>query len=72
MTVYLKTATGNEQDRAQMEAVRDTVATVIADVRERGDAAVREYSERFDGWSPTASGWPTRRSRRSSPECRRR
>ncbi len=32
--------------------VADVVAGVIADVRERGDSAVREYSTRFDGWSP--------------------
>ncbi|MCU1421722.1 MAG: hisD [Microbacteriaceae bacterium] len=28
------------------------VSEVIADIRERGDAAVREYSQRFDDWSP--------------------
>jgi sulfopropanediol 3-dehydrogenase len=28
------------------------VSDVIADIRERGDAAVREYSQRFDDWSP--------------------
>jgi sulfopropanediol 3-dehydrogenase len=32
--------------------VADVVARVIADVRARGDEAVREYSERFDSWSP--------------------
>jgi sulfopropanediol 3-dehydrogenase len=32
--------------------VQETVADVIADIRERGDAAVREYSEKFDDWSP--------------------
>jgi sulfopropanediol 3-dehydrogenase len=32
--------------------VRDTVADIIADVRARGDIAVRAYSERFDRWSP--------------------
>lgn len=32
--------------------VTETVSQVIADVRERGDAAVREYSEKFDKWSP--------------------
>ena len=26
--------------------------TVIADIRERGDAAVRKYSEKFDRWTP--------------------
>ncbi len=36
------------------EQVRDTVSTVIADVRERGDEAVRLYSDKFDGWSPAS------------------
>lgn len=33
-------------------AVRETVSQVIDDIRTRGDTAVREYSERFDRWSP--------------------
>jgi sulfopropanediol 3-dehydrogenase len=33
-------------------SVRKTVEGIIADVRDRGDEAVREYSEKFDGWSP--------------------
>lgn len=33
-------------------ALRDRVRAIIDDIRSRGDAAVREYSERFDGWSP--------------------
>jgi sulfopropanediol 3-dehydrogenase len=33
-------------------AVADVVAAVIAEVRARGDDAVREYSARFDNWSP--------------------
>lgn len=32
--------------------VRRVVESVITDVRERGEAAVREYSERFDRWTP--------------------
>ncbi|MGV9803618.1 histidinol dehydrogenase [Mycobacterium sp. NPDC003449] len=32
--------------------VVDTVAAVLDDVRADGDAAVRRYSERFDGWTP--------------------
>jgi histidinol dehydrogenase len=31
------------------ESVADTVARIVADVRVRGDAALREYVERFDG-----------------------
>ncbi|MDW5592906.1 histidinol dehydrogenase [Conexibacter stalactiti] len=34
-------------------AVAATVAAIVADVRERGDAAVRDYSARFDRWEPT-------------------
>jgi sulfopropanediol 3-dehydrogenase len=32
--------------------VQETVAAVIADVRDRGEEAVREYSARFDSWEP--------------------
>ncbi len=32
--------------------VRRTVADILAEIGARGDAAVREYSERFDRWSP--------------------
>ncbi|WP_308819426.1 histidinol dehydrogenase [Pseudonocardia alni] len=53
MTVqHLKHATGTTGDDRQHAAVRETVATVIADVRDRGDAAVRAFSEKFDRWSP--------------------
>jgi sulfopropanediol 3-dehydrogenase len=34
--------------------VPEVVAAIIADVRERGDAAVREYSARFDSWEPAS------------------
>jgi histidinol dehydrogenase/sulfopropanediol 3-dehydrogenase len=33
-------------------AVEDTVRSILAAVRERGDAAVHEYSQRFDGVAP--------------------
>jgi sulfopropanediol 3-dehydrogenase len=39
-------------DRTTSPKVLEAVTTVIADVRARGDAAVREWSEKFDGWSP--------------------
>jgi sulfopropanediol 3-dehydrogenase len=38
--------------------VRDVVAGVIDDIRQRGDAAVREYSVKFDGWSPDSFRLP--------------
>ncbi len=39
---------------ADQKAVRDTVAGIVEAVEERGDAAVREFSARFDRWSPPA------------------
>lgn len=52
MAKYLKSAPPTEADQARADAVKETVTEVIAAVRERGDDAVREYSERFDKWSP--------------------
>ena len=41
------------QAKADMNAqVRATVEAILADIETRGDAAVREYSARFDKWSP--------------------
>jgi sulfopropanediol 3-dehydrogenase len=34
--------------------VRELVESILATIRERGDAAVREYSERFDHWAPAS------------------
>ncbi|WP_345944790.1 histidinol dehydrogenase [Variovorax sp. dw_954] len=34
--------------------VRETVETILADIESRGDSAVREYSEKFDKWSPAS------------------
>ncbi|MCA1740740.1 MAG: histidinol dehydrogenase, partial [Actinobacteria bacterium] len=35
------------------EKVRDAARRIVADVRERGDEALLEYTERFDGVRPT-------------------
>jgi sulfopropanediol 3-dehydrogenase len=48
----LKSVVPASVESASREQVSDTVRTIIADVRERGDRAVREYSERFDKWTP--------------------
>ena len=34
------------------QSTSEIVAGIIADIRQRGDVAVREYSEKFDNWSP--------------------
>ncbi len=52
MPRYIKTAAlAGTEDEADAKT-RATVEGIIADVRARGDAAVRELSERFDKWSP--------------------
>ena len=52
MAEVLKAAMGKDTVAADQAQVREVVAGVIADVRSRGDCAVREYSEKFDNWSP--------------------
>src|SRR5258708_6291205 len=52
MPRHIKTAAlAGQQDEADAKT-RATVEAIIADVKARGDAAVRELSERFDKWSP--------------------
>jgi sulfopropanediol 3-dehydrogenase len=49
---HLKKGISAADDAAEQAKVRATVEGIIADIERRGDAAVREYSERFDKWSP--------------------
>jgi sulfopropanediol 3-dehydrogenase len=49
---YLKEAVPAAQVAKNLADVKETVTGVIADVRVRGDEAVREYSAKFDNWSP--------------------
>ena len=51
-TTYLKKAVTAAQVAKNLADVKETVTSVIADIRARGDAAVREYSAKFDNWSP--------------------
>ncbi len=52
MIEYLKRGK-QEADRAAEDAkVRDVVEQTLQSIAERGDAAVRELSEKFDGYSP--------------------
>jgi sulfopropanediol 3-dehydrogenase len=48
----LKAPAKNSTARGGTPDVRATVEAVISDIRTRGDAAVREYSEKFDKYSP--------------------
>jgi histidinol dehydrogenase len=47
-----KLAALTRYDAAQDPAVQKTVRRILADVRKRGDAAVRAYTKKFDGVSP--------------------
>ena len=52
MPRHFKTGLSDDAKADADAKVRRTVEEVLADIEARGDAAVREYSERFDGWSP--------------------
>lgn len=52
MGTVIKKPAGPRTVAASDPQVVETVATVIADVRERGDGAVRHYSRNFDSWDP--------------------
>ena len=49
-----KLAALTRYDAAQNPEVQSAVRKILADVRKRGDAAVRAYSKKFDGVSPRA------------------
>ena len=52
MITYLKRGK-SASDVAEADAkVRQTVEKLLADIERRGDAAVRELAEKFDGHAP--------------------
>jgi sulfopropanediol 3-dehydrogenase len=50
MAIWLKRGKDMEERAKADRQVRDTVETILADIDQRGDAAVRELSIRFDKW----------------------
>src|SRR5262249_19137678 len=52
MPRHIKTAVLKGQQEEADAKVRGAVEAIIADVQNRGDAAVPELSEKFDKWSP--------------------
>ena len=50
MARYLKERTGVSEET--WSEIRATVGEILGAVEREGEAAVRRYSERFDGWSP--------------------
>ncbi|MBM3342037.1 MAG: histidinol dehydrogenase [Betaproteobacteria bacterium] len=52
MAILLKKRIPAEVTDALDQKVRQTVESILTDVKQRGDVAVRELSEKFDKWSP--------------------
>src|SRR5438067_6343222 len=52
MARHLKTRRIPEQASADAKKVRDIVTGIIEDIEARGDAALREISDKFDKWNP--------------------
>ena len=60
-----KLAALTRYDAAQDPAVQKAVRKILADVRKRGDAAVRAYTKKFDGVAPVNT--PCRKIPRRDP-----
>ncbi|NYI78915.1 histidinol dehydrogenase [Nocardioides panzhihuensis] len=54
MTEVLKSANPTIHAGTSTVEVRKAVESIISDIRERGDDAVRDYSEKFDSWTPSS------------------
>lgn len=52
MIQQLKKGQSAQAKASNQAQVRATVEGILADIEQRGDAAVREYSETFDNWAP--------------------
>jgi sulfopropanediol 3-dehydrogenase len=54
MIRHVKTGQSAETKAENSAQVRKTVEAILADIAALGEAAVREYSEKFDKWSPAS------------------
>ena len=54
MARYLKTGISDDEKASADAKVRETVERILGDIAQRGDTAIRAYSEQFDRWSPEA------------------
>ena len=52
MANYLKKGKSQTEISAGDAEIRKAVEDILADIDHRGDAALREHSERLDGWNP--------------------
>ena len=51
MALHLKSAPSKSFTDTDQQDVAERVRSIISEIRERGDAAVRQYAEKFDNWS---------------------
>ncbi|WP_175908011.1 histidinol dehydrogenase [Burkholderia seminalis] len=54
MIKYIKSGQTAQVIADNQAQVRATVEKIIADIEQRGEQAVREYSEKFDKWNPSS------------------
>lgn len=54
MITQLKTGRPPAQQRENDAQIRTTVEHILLDIEQRGEAAVRAYSQQFDAWSPAS------------------
>ncbi len=54
MARHLKTGRAPAQTTADARKVRDIVTGILESIEERGDAALREFSAKFDRWEPAS------------------
>ncbi|MCB8840499.1 histidinol dehydrogenase [Aurantimonas sp. VKM B-3413] len=54
MPTFLKKGQNPDETAAADKKTRETVEGILSDIESRGDAAIRELSEKFDKWSPKA------------------
>jgi sulfopropanediol 3-dehydrogenase len=54
MIRHLKNGQSAERKAENSAQVRGTVEAILADIANRGESAVREYSQKFDKWSPAS------------------
>jgi sulfopropanediol 3-dehydrogenase len=57
MVRYLKEGISQEEKDDAEVKVRKTVESILDDIKVRGDAALKDYSEKFDNWRP-GEFWP--------------
>ncbi|MEC8426175.1 MAG: histidinol dehydrogenase [Pseudomonadota bacterium] len=52
MIRYIKKRSESNNVSEDKLSIEETVRSILSDIRERGDAALRHYSGHFDNWSP--------------------